>query len=174
MSDYAVMPIKDYKNACDAVREKTGKTDKIMSGNMAAKITEVFDVGKKSALPNTITEIQSGSFTVASDTTDGQYVEISMSEAPTTILLWADKDVQELYTHLFIGWGAPFSFVGTSNLNRYFIHHGTNATGYSGNFRTEGNGGFTDITKDGFMVHGYTRNSFYFRAGITYHWLAWR
>jgi hypothetical protein len=172
--------LKEYLGTlANAFRTALGTTDKINAQDFANKVGVVYEKGKAeggggSGLPNTITEIKSGNFTVASDTTDGQYVEISMSEAPTTILLWADKDVQELYTHLFIGWGAPFSFVGTSNLNRYFIHHGTNATGYSGNFRTEGNGGFTDITKDGFMVHGYTRNSFYFRAGITYHWLAWR
>lgn len=38
MSKNAVMPLSDYKNACDAIREKTGSTDLIKSGDMAEKI----------------------------------------------------------------------------------------------------------------------------------------
>ena len=38
MSKNAVMPLIDYKNVCDAIREKTGSTDLIKSGDMAEKI----------------------------------------------------------------------------------------------------------------------------------------
>lgn len=34
----ATMPLTDYQNACDAIREKTGTTDLIKSGEMAEKI----------------------------------------------------------------------------------------------------------------------------------------
>lgn len=41
MSDYAVMPMADYQDICDAVREKTGKSDLITSGIMADEISGI-------------------------------------------------------------------------------------------------------------------------------------
>lgn len=41
MSDYAFMPFSDYEDACDATREKTGKTDPITSGELAAEIRSI-------------------------------------------------------------------------------------------------------------------------------------
>lgn len=38
MAEYAVMPLADYEDACDAVREKTGGTDTIKSGELGAQI----------------------------------------------------------------------------------------------------------------------------------------
>lgn len=41
MSKYAVMPLVDYVSACDVVREKTGTTDIIKSGELAEKINGI-------------------------------------------------------------------------------------------------------------------------------------
>ena len=41
MSKNAIMPLSDYQNACDAIREKTGTTDLIKSGEMAEKIMSI-------------------------------------------------------------------------------------------------------------------------------------
>ena len=41
MADYAVMPYTDYEDACDAVREKTGGTEAIVSGDLGAKIRSI-------------------------------------------------------------------------------------------------------------------------------------
>lgn len=41
MSEYAYMPFSDYEDACDATREKTGKTDPITSGELAAEIRSI-------------------------------------------------------------------------------------------------------------------------------------
>lgn len=41
MADYAVMPYSDYEDACNAVREKTGGTAKIKSGEMGAQIRAI-------------------------------------------------------------------------------------------------------------------------------------
>jgi hypothetical protein len=41
MAGYAVMPTADYQDACDAVREKTGDTEAIKSGEMGAKIRAI-------------------------------------------------------------------------------------------------------------------------------------
>jgi hypothetical protein len=45
---YAVMPIEDYTAVCDSIREKTGKTEVIKSGEMPSAVGEVFDAGKQS------------------------------------------------------------------------------------------------------------------------------
>ena len=44
----AVMPLSDYVNACDTIREKTNSTDTIKSGELANKIDEVYEAGKVS------------------------------------------------------------------------------------------------------------------------------
>jgi hypothetical protein len=45
MTEYAVMPLTDYVNSCDKIREKTNKTEKIKSGEVTEKINEVYEVG---------------------------------------------------------------------------------------------------------------------------------
>ena len=43
----AVMPLLDYKNTCDKIREKTASTDNIKSGELADKVAEVYEKGKQ-------------------------------------------------------------------------------------------------------------------------------
>jgi hypothetical protein len=50
MSNYAVMPISDYTNACDTLREKTGTTEPIKSGDLVSKIDDVRKAGEKNGL----------------------------------------------------------------------------------------------------------------------------
>ena len=47
MSDYAVMPINDYVETCDTIRAKTGEISVIKSGELASKVNEVYEAGKK-------------------------------------------------------------------------------------------------------------------------------
>lgn len=41
LTDYVIMPGADYQAACDKLREKTGKTDLIKSGDLAAAIGSI-------------------------------------------------------------------------------------------------------------------------------------
>ena len=41
MSEYAVLPLSDYTEACEAAREMTGTSDKITSGQLAGKIRSI-------------------------------------------------------------------------------------------------------------------------------------
>lgn len=41
MAEYVIMPKADYTAACDAIREKTGKTDLIKSGELATQISGI-------------------------------------------------------------------------------------------------------------------------------------
>lgn len=47
MAEYAVMPAADYKDACDAVREKTGGTAQIVSGELGEQIRSISGGGGK-------------------------------------------------------------------------------------------------------------------------------
>lgn len=47
MSNHAVMPLQDYVDTCEAIREKTGSTDAIKSGELASGVNEVYEAGKK-------------------------------------------------------------------------------------------------------------------------------
>lgn len=41
MANKAIMPFEDYQAACDAVREQTGTSDLIKSGDMASMIRSI-------------------------------------------------------------------------------------------------------------------------------------
>ncbi len=47
MSKNAIMPLTDYENVCNTIREKTGSSDLIKSGELTEKINEVFEKGKQ-------------------------------------------------------------------------------------------------------------------------------
>lgn len=47
MNEYSVMPLADYVNSCDKIREKTDTTENIKSGEMPGKIDEVYEAGKQ-------------------------------------------------------------------------------------------------------------------------------
>lgn len=45
MSEFAVMPLSDYKSACDKIREKTETTDSIISRDLSNKVDDVYSAG---------------------------------------------------------------------------------------------------------------------------------
>ena len=51
MAEYAVMPASDYTDACNAVREKTGGTELIKSGELGNKIRSISGGGSSGVLP---------------------------------------------------------------------------------------------------------------------------
>lgn len=60
MADYAVMPFADYQDACDAVREKTGGTESIKSGDLGAQIRAITSETKCKITLNGVSENGSG------------------------------------------------------------------------------------------------------------------
>lgn len=66
LTDYVIMPGTDYQSICDAVREKTGGTDVIKSGDMAGQIEGIESVTWKVV-------VEEQDVTVTSDTTNGCY-----------------------------------------------------------------------------------------------------
>ncbi len=47
MREYAVMPLQDYINTCDNIREKTSTTENIKSGDLPEKVNAVYKAGQK-------------------------------------------------------------------------------------------------------------------------------
>jgi hypothetical protein len=128
--------------------------------------------GGGSDLPNGITEMKTGSFTVAEDTNETQYVAFNMQETPTNFIVYADNDEQTTYTFLCLFYGDLFkSFTGVDK--QFLIHHGTSATNYGGGQRNFTQGGVQSIDKNGVSFKGFTP-SYYFRSSIKYNWIAWR
>ena len=64
MADYAVMPKADYLDACNAIREKTGGTDVIKSGEMGARIRAIETGGLSQVLVKATTPAVASLFTV--------------------------------------------------------------------------------------------------------------
>lgn len=56
IADYVIMPGVDYMAACDAVREKTGKTDDIKSGDLAAEVQSITPKLQEKSLSANYTE----------------------------------------------------------------------------------------------------------------------
>ena len=109
MADYAVMPKADYLDACNAIREKTGGTDVIKSGEMGAKIRAIESSPKptniivKGADPNAYKVWdQKGLLYEIGEyvdyTTDGVMVSV------TTFLLFAYKDRTQSLLHRHNGY----------------------------------------------------------------------
>lgn len=64
LTDYVIMPGADYMAACDAVREKTGKTGGIRSGELAAEIRGIAAEGTGKTIYITVKNTRSQTLTV--------------------------------------------------------------------------------------------------------------
>ena len=94
LTDYVIMPGEDYQAICDAVREKTGKTEALKSGDLSAEVAQIeVDDGSKDQLrklidgtiesyvfPEDVTEVRAGLFYDCKDLTS-----VEMHEGITKI-----------------------------------------------------------------------------------------
>lgn len=82
LTDMVIMPGADYKDACDAVREKTGGTDAIKSGVLGAKIRAIPTGGQLPSLsdPAVAGDIASGKETIDAD---GNVLTGTVREVPS-------------------------------------------------------------------------------------------
>ena len=85
MADLAVMPVADYKAACDAVREKTDVTDAIRSGDLAALISAIETGGGVG--------VATGSFTQVSTGTKTPTLTHNLGTKKVVCLIWIPNDV---------------------------------------------------------------------------------
>ena len=115
MADYVVMPKADYLDACDAIREKTGGTDVIKSGDMGAQIRAIETGGLSQLLVKAMTSEVTSLFSVY-DYETGTWL------APTTEgiivsglnVLWV-KNKKYLIAAAFDIYSKEGSYIGTGN-----------------------------------------------------------
>lgn len=85
MDEYAVMPISDYKDACDAIREKTSITDAIRSGDLASLILAIEGGGG--------VKVATGSFTQVSTGVSTPKITHNLGTKKIVCLVWIPNDV---------------------------------------------------------------------------------
>lgn len=90
MAEYAVMPLSDYDNACDAIRAKTSITDAICSGDLAQLISAIEGGGG--------VKITTGSFTQVSTTTKTPTITHNLGTKKIICLCWIPNDVMVIPT----------------------------------------------------------------------------
>lgn len=101
MAEYAVMPKADYEAACNAIRAKTGKTDRIKSGDLAPEIESITG---DSALLRYVT--------FRNESTGDEYVKaVATGDDCVDVVakgLWPTptKESDEQYHYTFYSWGA--------------------------------------------------------------------
>ena len=139
----------------DAIRSKDGTTDAIKATDMPQRILDIPSGG--SVLPS---NIKTGTFTVAEDTSDTITIPHGCGSTPITVFIYPDNP------DYIIG-KIPYSFLGGSKDIQYrIVTINTSAVSIkSGVFNIE-----IDDTN---IVVSTSNTTYKFRAGAIYRWFAW-
>lgn len=163
----------------DAINAKTGHTAPMTPVEMVSEIQSIQTGG--GSLPSSISKIDGGSFTPASDTAVINFnITHTLGVAPKGYVLWADDVFTE---EMAVGFNyiiavmfseAHISLNSVTNYsvvyNKYITStNGTNST--SNNLQTEAQ---SLAYADSERIRYYNAAlNFYYKQGITYKWLAW-
>lgn len=152
LTDYVIMPSADYKAACDAIREKTGKTDTLKSGELAPNISAISSGGSD----------QSAAFfeeNFPSDTwNDGEYIG-SVYGIPVTMRYKYRKDKTDPKDIPFVGMiqeSEDVDFEQTENLADFYLK---TAMVPSGRISANSENGLSDILYSNPVVPTYYDSS---------------
>lgn len=106
MSKHAVMPLTDYVNVCDALREKTGTTDVIKSGDIPKKVNDVYDMGKLATLKDSqyMNGKESGTIVSVNDVTPIEHnVGVKVASKNLFRPNYADYTQNRFYSYVYVG-----------------------------------------------------------------------
>lgn len=144
-----------FTQIADSIRSKDGTTDAIKATDMPQRILDIPSGG--SGLPS---NIKTGTFTVAEDTTDTITIPHGCGSTPITVFIYPDNP------DYIIG-KIPYSFLGGSKDIQYrIVTINTSAVSIkSGVFNIE-----IDDTN---IVVSTSNTTYKFRAGAIYRWFAW-
>lgn len=139
----------------DSIRSKDGTTDAIKATDFPQRILDIPSGG--SGLPS---NVKTGTFTVAEDTTDSITIPHGCGSTPITVFIYPDNP------DYIIG-KIPYSFLGGSKDIQYrIVTINTSAVSVkSGVFNIE-----MDDTN---IVVSTSNTNYKFRAGAIYRWFAW-
>lgn len=148
LTEYVVMPGADYQDICDAIREKNGQTDSIVSGQAGTLIRAIQSGGVE--MPEKITKLKFGLWTAPSG--------LTMSTTNITHNLGVVPNFYCIF--------APT----TATIGTYYISHamGTQKGGVViRRGTTNSNSGTFKSTATTFSLGG----SYYYQANTTYIWI---
>lgn len=175
MSNYAVMPVEDWVAALDAVREKTGSSDAITSGELAEAV--------RSIMPKLWGGLMvTGSFTLAQDSTSEYVIARADDDALKGLLKEGEK-----FSNIYGDVGLLVIRAGTETFNAanypgtmgaalrivtkpYSYHSMRQYWNASGGSNTQGGGTTIDSSKVAVTFQSGCAGS----AAFTYNWVAWR
>ena len=176
ITDTNVTDVTNYATAqvvdADLVAENIKKDINILG------IVGTFEGGGGS-LPTSITKIDGGSFTVASDTQSDRYsISHNLGEIPKGAYVWSDSmfDFSQPTNYALafaLAHFTPFDFNSTS---RYYGFVQCCGRGSSGAISLSSNQATTEAQQANFATtldFHIRKSGFYFKADVTYKWLAW-
>ena len=212
---YAIMPLSDYEDACDAIRAKTGGSALIKSGDMASEIDSIqtggggitptgtkqivitqngtttedvtqyanaeitVNVPSGASLPAVISKIDGGSFTLASDTALNSHIlSHNLGERPKGLVLWSDNNgesggsyaVQTILYGFIIN--SEFLYGSAHNYGLFFEQY-RKTNDYPTNIALGLSEAQRDLALTATTCAFVWRSGEYYKAGLTYKWLAW-
>lgn len=151
-----------------AIREKTGKTDKLQPSQMAAAILSIQSGG--SSLPNGIAAIDYGEITVSSAfTTSRQTFSHKLGVVPDLMIVYSPANIATTYSMLAAIRGNMFGW-RTSAYNSHMAYHGNSTSTVSWTNSNSTTYGISNMTASSFQLAS-SSSSYYWRAG-TYKYIA--
>lgn len=153
----------------DAIRAKTGGTEKLTLDGMASAIAGISaDSSGGIELPSFITEINFGTFSYAS-TTGSISVEHGLSAKPTGFAVWRGAvSSNPGVAYINAAYGHSYKYFNTSSGGAFYgttwVLCGSTSTNL-GNYSA-------DATSFDLYSSSYTYMNA--QAGVTYYWIAWR
>ena len=167
MSDYLIHD-STLEDIADAIRSKTGGSSLINPEDMP---TEIASISGGGSLPSSISKIDGGTFTFASNTsTTNAPISHNLGEAPKCFVIWADDlDLSTAGNNAVIR-GAFIRDASQSTTGSYLYQMNV----YNGNMnpytRNIGNN-YSDYANESTISFNVGNN--YYVATNTYNWLAW-
>ena len=158
----------------DAINAKTGGSSAMTPAEMVTEIGNI-PTGGGGSLPSVISKIDGGSFTLASDTAgDRQSVSHSLGVVPKGFVIWTEDELSgTVATRHIANCGATVINVTDRSSNHYTCS-GWVTVLYNGNASIINNAIYTDASRIVDAQRIIWGNSLlFYKAGLTYKWLAW-
>lgn len=147
-----------------AANAKTGETDTTLTDAVQSLI-DGYGISK----PSSISKIDGGSFTVASDTTAKNYlISHNLGEKPKGFVVWSDDLAYGgTESHIMLVNAMYKTMAYSSMINSSFLITRKHTDGLIENSASGDGGGWLTSTTLKISV------DYYYKAGITYKWIAW-
>lgn len=151
----------------DAIRAKTGGTGSLTPAQM---VTEIGSIQTGGSLPTSISKIDGGSFTPASNTISTYQISHNLGVSPKGFVIWTDEIDLSTAANSSVIRGVFIVDESATNITSYLYQMGV----YNQNFNSYTR--WTGSNYSGYANQSYISynvgNAFYV-SGLQYKWFAW-